>query len=68
MNKKPEQPPILLTKAEAASALGFGVRWLEKQIEAGAPCVRIGRSVRLRRKDVEAFARNGRWPTTKETP
>ena len=58
--------PILLTKSEAATLLGFGVRWLEKQIEAGAPCVHIGRSVRLRRKDVEAFARDGRWPARKE--
>ena len=48
-------------RSAAATALGFGVRWLEMQIAAGAPCVRIGRSVRLRRKDVEAFARLGHW-------
>jgi excisionase family DNA binding protein len=66
MGKQQQEDRILLTKTEAASALGFGVRWLEKQIEAGAPYVRIGRSVRLRRKDVEAFARDGRWPARKE--
>jgi excisionase family DNA binding protein len=64
MGTKYEQNSILLTKAEAAAALGFGVRWLEKQIDAGAPVVHIGRSVRLRRKDVEAFARDGKWPKT----
>lgn len=61
MNPKKQQP-ILITKAEAAAALGFGVRWLEMQIAAGAPVVRIGKSVRLRRADVEAFARAGKWP------
>ena len=54
--------PILLTKSEVATTLGFGIRWLEMQIAAGAPCVRIGRSVRMRREDVEAFGRTGKWP------
>jgi hypothetical protein len=60
-----EQQAILLTKAEAAAALGFSVRWLEMQIVAGAPVVRIGRSVRMRRVDVEAFACTGKWPKGK---
>jgi hypothetical protein len=62
---KTQNEAILLSKAEAAAALGFGVRWLEMQIAAGAPCVRIGKSVRIRRVDIEAFARTGKWPAKK---
>lgn len=57
-----QDKPLLLTKAEAAAALGFGVRWLEEQIKAGAPVVRIGRSVRMSRDVVESFAKAGVWP------
>jgi excisionase family DNA binding protein len=63
---EPPQPSILLRLPDAAAALGFSRRWLEKQIaERGAPVVHIGKSVRMRRQDVEAFARDGRWPGQK---
>jgi excisionase family DNA binding protein len=61
---KEKNESLLMTKKEAAEALGFGVRWLELQIASGAPCVRIGKSVRIRRADVEHFARVGAWPVT----
>jgi hypothetical protein len=62
---KAGQPSILVKKSEAARMLGFGIRWLDGHLNNGAPCVRVGRSVRLRRSDVEAFARDGKWPEKK---
>jgi hypothetical protein len=60
---KEKNESLLVTKKEAAEMLGFGVRWLEIQIASGAPCVRVGNRVRMRRVDVEHFARDGAWPT-----
>ena len=66
-----ETAPLLIAVREAASLIGFSKRWLEMRIrEGGVPVVRTGKSVRMRRADVEAFARTGKWPKSnpKETP
>lgn len=58
-----EKSKIMLTKIEAAKRLGFSVRWLERKISSGeVPCVRFGRSVRLRADDVDVVVRTGKWP------
>ena len=64
MSKSAPQPQSLLIRFhEAAQLLGMSVRWLQEQASANAaPVIRAGRSVRMRRTDVEAFARDGRWP------
>jgi excisionase family DNA binding protein len=62
----PQSRPLLIRFHEAAGLLGMSVRWLQEQVTANvAPVVRAGRSVRMRRADVEAFARDGRWPGAK---
>ena len=69
MKKKQEQPtePLLISVQEAANMIGFSKRWLETRIRSGeVPAVKTGPSVRMRRSDVEAFARTGQWPLTKE--
>jgi hypothetical protein len=66
-NKKtPEAPPpLLMTMPEAAGLLHMSVRWLQQQVTDGiAPIVHAGRSARMRRSDVESFARDGKWPKT----
>jgi len=48
--------PRLLTKQAAAWALSMKVRSVERLIAAGElPVVRIGRSVRVRRSDLDAY-------------
>lgn len=57
------EPPILLRPSETAALIGFSIAWLNQRIADGeVPVVRIGASVRIRRADVEAFARTGKWP------
>jgi excisionase family DNA binding protein len=52
-----------MTMPETAELLRMSVRWLQQQVTDGkAPIVHAGRSVRMRRSDVEAFARDGQWP------
>jgi excisionase family DNA binding protein len=63
---KSDPSPMLLRLTEVATMIGFSRRWLEMQVAEGlAPAVRVGRSVRMRRADVEAFARDGKWPEGK---
>jgi len=65
MNIKEQQfePALLITVKEAAAMIGFSKRWLEERIRMKmVPVSRTGPSVRIRRADVEAFAKSGRWP------
>ena len=49
-------PSILLTPAEAATALAIGRSFLYELIADGTiPSVKIGRSRRIRRTDLEAY-------------
>lgn len=51
----------LLTTAEAASILGIGKSTLDQDRlfgRLGLPFVRLGRSIRYRRSDVEAYLQN----------
>ena len=61
--KQPSAEPLLISVQEAADMIGFSKRWLATRIRSGGvPVVRTGKSVRMRRADVEAFARTGKWP------
>jgi excisionase family DNA binding protein len=51
-------PEPWLCKRDLAAYLGFSVRWVELQMQAGMPHKRIGGRVRFRRSDVEAWLDN----------
>ncbi len=55
-----------LNTREAAEYLGVSVSLLERyrQLREGPSFVRIGRSVRYRREDIDDFATLGRVPTS----
>ena len=62
-NDAPHEPSILIGATEAARLIDFSHRWLQREIASGrVPVVRVGSSVRLRRSDVETFAKSGKWP------
>lgn len=51
----------LVTKREAAARLGVSVRFLENQVrQRSLSVVRLGRAVRFRPKDLEAFVEANR--------
>ena len=51
-------PPLLVTASEAARLLSLAPRTIYALVQSGQlPCVRIGKSVRIPRKAVEALAR-----------
>ena len=53
---EPTPPKLLLTIEEAAQQLSLGRSLLYEQLQRGTiPSVRIGRSRRIRRSDLEAF-------------
>jgi excisionase family DNA binding protein len=55
--------PLLVSKKDAATLLGFSVRWLSARIAAGeVPVVRAGRAVRIRSADLATYAASGKWP------
>lgn len=65
---EPTSATLLLRIPEAASLIGFSTRWLQERIAAGkVPTVNVEGRVRMRRTDVEAFARDGKWPDAKCT-
>jgi excisionase family DNA binding protein len=46
----------LLTKPQVAEALGVSERWVKRALEEGRfPKVKVGKLVRVRRSDVEAY-------------
>lgn len=59
----PSSPSLLLRLPDAAALIGYSTRWLQERIAAGGvPIVNIEGRARMRRTDVEAFARDGHWP------
>ena len=60
--KAKQVEPLLISVKEAADIIGFSIGWLRTRIRNGeVPAVQSGASVRMRRSDVEAFARTGKW-------
>lgn len=54
-----------MSTADACARLGIGLRSLYRTIDTGAlPAYKIGRLIRLRTADVEAYARQRDGPST----
>lgn len=57
------EPAALLRVSEVAAIISISERWIWERIASGEiPVVRVGKLVRIRRADVDAFARTGQWP------
>jgi excisionase family DNA binding protein len=50
-------PERWLTKRELAEHLGYSTRWVEYRVREGMPNERLGRRMRFRATDVEAWLR-----------
>lgn len=56
MKRDRRQPPLLLSKQEAATTLGMSLRHFERHVQAQLPCVRSGQLVLYRPRDLERWA------------
>src|SRR4028118_966287 len=67
-----EQPtdgrvPQLFSIDEVCKALGMGKSWTYRKIKSGEiPSVKLGRSIKVRREDLEAYLQNQRYKPEQE--
>ncbi len=67
-----EQPPDgqvlpLLSIDEVCQALGMGKSWTYRRIKSGEiPSVKLGRSIKVRREDLEGYLESRRYHPTEE--
>ena len=55
MGKRPEPPRLLLTKQEAAAALGMSVRHFERHVQARLRCVYSGQLTNYPIRELERW-------------
>lgn len=61
----PTREDLLLTRAEAAEMLGVTERWVQRAVGRGDfPHVKVGKLVRVRRSDIDAYIAAQTRPAT----
>ena len=61
--------PQLLSIPEVCKALGIGKSWTYRRIKSGEiPSVKLGRSVKIKREDLERYLESHRYRPTGEPP
>ena len=57
----------LLSIAEVCRALGMGKSWTYRRLKSGEiPSIKLGRSIKVRRKDLEEYLERHRYKTSSE--
>ncbi len=61
------QIPQLYSIDEVCKALGMGKSWTYRRIKSGeVPSVKLGRSIKVRREDLEEYLKNRRYQPAQE--
>ena len=61
--------PQLLSIPEVCKALGMGKSWTYRRIKSGEiPSVKLGRSIKIKREDLEGYLESHRYRPTGEPP